>query len=59
MILHCWHCAHHRQSGCERGHAAWPDARLEDCPDAAYEPGTGDYEFAQEAERFAKERGEL
>lgn len=49
-ILRCWSCDHHRQSGCEKQHAAWPDAKLDECPDASYEPGTGPAEFGGEAE---------
>ena len=58
-ILRCWSCAHHRVSGCVKGHSAWPEARLDDCPDASYEPGTSHFEFASEAEYLAKTREEL
>lgn len=53
-ILRCFSCDHYRISGCETGHSIWPDARLEDCPDAAYSPGTSHFEFASEAEYLMK-----
>ena len=53
-ILRCWSCDHHRQSGCVKGHHIWPDARLDDCQDASYTPGTSHFEFASEAEYLRK-----
>ena len=53
-ILRCWSCENYRISGCDKGHSAWPEARLDDCPDASYEPGSSHFEFASEAEYLRK-----
>ena len=48
--MRCYSCANYTVARCLLDHPAWPDARLDDCPDASYEPGTSPVEFGSEAE---------
>ena len=49
-ILRCYSCCHYTISRCLKDRSAWPDAKLDECPDASFEPGTGPVEFGGEAE---------